>query len=73
LTCQPHQVQLIVDIVHGQEMGSGSLFCSNMVDVGSSEAKTALCGRTAACTLTALLNRAEVLGKDGIAEIEDAS
>jgi hypothetical protein len=54
-------------------MGSGSLFCSNMVDIGTSEAKTALCGRTAASTLTSLFNGPKVLGVDSVAEIEDAS
>jgi hypothetical protein len=73
LACQTHQIKLIVDVVHSQQVGSGSLFCSDMVDVGTSDAETALRGRTAAGTLATLLDRSKILGVYGVAEVENAS
>lgn len=37
----PHQIELVVDIVHCQEMGAGSLLCCNVINVGSCDAEPA--------------------------------
>jgi hypothetical protein len=65
--CQSHQIQLVVDVMHGQQMGSGGLFGGDVGNIGTSDAETALRGRTTACTLTALFNGPKVLGVYGVA------
>jgi hypothetical protein len=69
---QAHQVQLVVNIVHGQEMSSGSLLCCDVVDVGTSDAQASLCRWTAARALAALFNGPKVLRIDGVADVQDA-
>ena len=67
---QSHQVQLVVHVVHRKEMGAGRFLRGDMVDVGPCDAQPPLFSWTTASTLTAFLNRPEILGICSIADIE---
>jgi hypothetical protein len=69
---QAHQVQLVVDIVHGQEMSSRSLLCCDVVDIGARDVQAPFCRRTAARALAAVFNGRKVLCVDGVAHVQDA-
>lgn len=71
--CQPHQIQLIVYVVHCQQMRASSLLGGDMIDVGAGDSQTSLCGRSAASALAAVFDWAKVLGIHGVAEVEHAS
>jgi hypothetical protein len=69
---QPHQVQLIMYIVHGEQMRAGSLFRRNVVDVRAGYAKTALFCRTAAGACAPFFDWTKVFRVRGVAEVEYA-
>jgi hypothetical protein len=69
---QPHQVKLVMDIVHGQQMGSRRLLCCNVVDIGARDAQASLCRWTTARALAALFDGPKVFCVDGVADVQDS-
>lgn len=68
-----HERKLVVHIVHGEEMGACRFLCSNVVDVCSCDAEAATGCRAAASTGAVLLDGSEVLGVEGVAQVERAA
>lgn len=64
---QPHQVELVVHVVHGQEMSPGGLLRGDVVDVCSCDAQSALGCWPAAGAFAAFFDRSEVFRVHDIA------
>ena len=70
LSCLFHQIELVVHIVHSQEMRAGSLLCSDVVDVGSCDSQSAFRFWSTAGAFAAFLDWAEVFREIGVAKVE---
>lgn len=66
---KPHQVQLVMDIVHRQQVSSCCLFGRDMVDVGTSNTEPTLGTWTTARTIAPFFNGPKVFGINSITKI----
>jgi hypothetical protein len=67
-----HQVELIVYVVHRQEMRPCGLLGRDVVDVGSSNAQPAVFSRPTANTPTAFFDGTKVFRKNGVTDVDNA-